>query len=490
MEADYYEILGVSPDATAEDIRGAYFQAVRLLHPDANPDPKAHDQFIRIQEAYAVLSAPQKRQEYDASRKDENLTSAVKVAINYSRGAIMDIQEGQLLYVLLEFAGLKELDPKQIPPSVYCLVIDRSTSMQGERMDMVKSNLMHFIRLLRPIDYIMVVTFSDRAEVIVPLSKVSDSSRLDHQISMISTGGSTEIFRGLETGINLLRTSRMARSQRTLVLLTDGHTYGDEEACKNLAREASEEGITIHGIGLGADWNDEFLDNVASLTGGSAIYARDNQEMRRFFEEKARDSAILYSKNIRFDFTVDSKVELRYAYRLEPDTTPLVIEKPLVLGNLYYGKTLRVLLEFFIQPLYEHTDFIRLAEGRLLVDLAVEPNKAPQRLILRLNRPVSPVIENDLPNSALVDALARLTVYRMQEKARLEVQNGQVEEASRHLQHLATHLLAAGDRNLAHAVLIEAEHIRQSRTLSQDGGKRIKYGTRSLVLFDRMETEP
>lgn len=490
MGADYYEILGVSPDATAEDIRGAYFQAVRLLHPDANPDPKAHEQFIRIQEAYAVLSSPQKRKEYDSSRKDEDRKDGVKVAINYSRSAILDIQEGQLLYVLLEFTGAKELDSTQIPPSIYCLVIDRSTSMQGERMDMVKSNLMHFIRLLRPMDYIMLVTFSDRAEVVVPLSKIADAARLDQQLSKITTGGSTEIFRGLETGINLLRTCRVPRAQRTLVLLTDGHTYGDEEACKNLAREASEEGITIHGIGLGADWNDEFLDQVSSLTGGSTIYARDSQEMRRFFEEKARDSAILYSRNIRFEFSGDTGVELKYAYRLAPDTTPLVIENPLVLGNLYYGKTLRVLLEFYIQPLQEHADFLRLAEGRLLVDLATEPSREPQRLFLRLNRPVSPVVENDLPNSALVDALARLTVYRMQEKARLEVQQGQVEQASRHLQHLATHLLAAGDRSLAHAVLIEAEHIRQSRTLSQDGGKRIKYGTRSLVLFDRMETEP
>ena len=94
-----------------------------------------------------------------------------------------------------------------------------------------------------------------------------------------------------------------------------------------------------------------------------------------------------------------------------------------------------------------------------------------------------------LPNSALVDALARLTVYRMQEKARQDVVDGNLEAASRHLQHLATHLLAGGDRELAHAVLIEAEHIRQSRRFSQEGGKRIKYGTRSLVQFDELELD-
>ena len=94
---------------------------------------------------------------------------------------------------------------KKIPPTVYCIVIDRSTSMAGERMDMVKANLMQFVRQLRPQDLVIVVTFSDRAEVVVPLSRVADTNRMDQQIAMISTGGGTEIFRGLETGVNLLR---------------------------------------------------------------------------------------------------------------------------------------------------------------------------------------------------------------------------------------------------------------------------------------------
>ena len=65
MEIDYYEVLGVGWDASPEDIRSAYFQAVHLYHPDANPDPKASELFMRIQEAYATLSSPQKRSEYD-----------------------------------------------------------------------------------------------------------------------------------------------------------------------------------------------------------------------------------------------------------------------------------------------------------------------------------------------------------------------------------------------------------------------------------------
>jgi curved DNA-binding protein len=71
MARDYYEVLGVGRDAPAEDIQRAYRQLARKYHPDVDRSPGAEDRFKEINEAYHVLSDPQRRQQYDSPPKAE-----------------------------------------------------------------------------------------------------------------------------------------------------------------------------------------------------------------------------------------------------------------------------------------------------------------------------------------------------------------------------------------------------------------------------------
>jgi hypothetical protein len=63
-----YDLLGVSPDASADEIRRAYYQAARQLHPDVNPDVDAAAAMRRLNDAWAVLGDPAARRRYDAQR--------------------------------------------------------------------------------------------------------------------------------------------------------------------------------------------------------------------------------------------------------------------------------------------------------------------------------------------------------------------------------------------------------------------------------------
>jgi molecular chaperone DnaJ len=86
---DYYQDLGVSRDATAEEIKRAYRKKARTLHPDVNPSPEAEEQFKRVSQAYDVLSDPDKRRSYDMGA-DPYAGGAAGFGQGFSFSDIMD----------------------------------------------------------------------------------------------------------------------------------------------------------------------------------------------------------------------------------------------------------------------------------------------------------------------------------------------------------------------------------------------------------------
>jgi Ca-activated chloride channel family protein len=483
MTAEFYNLLGVSYDATPAEIRFAYFDAVRRLHPDVNPEPNAREQFLSVQEAYETLSNPDRKEIYDNLLPDAAkvpLVAALNIRI--SRSVIPALNEPQLVYALIDINCTGEPDPGKMPSSAICLVIDRSTSMKGARMDMVKANVLQLIQHLKPHDLMSIIVFSDKADVILPPTRVSDLPKIEGKINLISTGGSTEMYRGLEAGVNMLRRTPENTLTRHLILLTDGHTYGDEEDCLRLAREAEQENITMSALGLGSEWNDTFLDSLVSISGGTTIFVTSPKDLLTSLSQKLDAIGIVYAGAVNLEIETDPAVEVRYAFRLRPDLGPVEIGNPISLGSLLYGKGISVLLEMYVDALPASVNELKLASGQLAFRMPSQIIKRG-RLTFNMRRPVAPIVEREIPPSAIVEALSKQTLYRLQEKARMEVEKGEISNATKHLHHLATHLLAIGDRDLAHTVLVEAEHIQQSRRFSKDGDKRIKYGTRALLLL-------
>ena len=481
-QKDYYAILGIARDASQEEIKQAYFGAAQKLHPDKNKAAGETELFLEVQQAYEALANPQRRAQYDATLPvEKKIVLPYQHRIFCSRPSLMHMDEPQMLYVMFELETPEESRQTAAPPLNVCLVLDRSTSMQGEKMDVVKASAIQVLRNLRPQDILSVVAFSDRAEVIIPASYQQDRPRLEAKVQMIQASGATEMFQGLELGAKEVTRSLDSKRVNHIILLTDGHTYGDEEQCLDLSSRLAERGIGISCMGIGKEWNDVFLEVLSTRTGGSTAFIAQPNDIKRLLLEKFNALAQTFAEDITIEVSPSAGVDLAYAFRLQPDPSPIALDKQLHLGSILQDASTSVLFEYIIQPEAVKSDSVTILNGMLKVSIASQPFPVPP-LRIYLKRPISSLVEVEPPHPKIVQALSRLMLYRMQERARKEIENGNIDTATRQLQTLASNLLAQGERSLAQTILLEVSSLQQKSTLSEEGSKKIKYGTRALFL--------
>ncbi len=479
---DFYAILGVTRNASQDEIKRAYLEAAQRLHPDKNKAIGETEIFLEIQQAYETLSNPDRRKKYDVTLPKEGISSLpFKHKIYYSRPNLVRMDEPQMLYILLEIAPQRESEEIPSPPLNVALVLDRSTSMKDEKMDVLKNAAIKVMRNLRSQDIFSVVTFSDRAEVLIPASIPYDKRKLESRIQMLQPSGGTEIYQGLRAAYDEIQ--RNIGQERTdhIILLTDGHTYGDDQECIDLAEQAAKQGIGISAMGIGKEWNDEFLDTLAKSTGGSSRYIARTEDIQKFLVDKFELLARTLADDVILEIKQTPGAEMAYAFRTQPETGPLPIEGSIHLGPLLQDSTLNILFEYRIDGAMTSQDVIYLQRGQLKLSIATLPTPL-QPLTVEFSREVKDDPGEEPPPAKIIQSLGKLTLYRMQEKAHMEVEQGQFELAAQHMKNLATSLLAQGERSLARTALIEAENITKMQSFSEEGSKEIKYGTRSLIM--------
>ncbi|HMM28440.1 MAG: DnaJ domain-containing protein [Chloroflexota bacterium] len=481
--SNLYAILGVPAEATQDDIREAYRIAARRFHPDANANEGAEHQFRDIAAAYEVLGNPQRRYAYDEGRRatgDEPAYFSLRVTP--SKRVLAALDEPQVLYLLLEIAPLRELakQQKRAVPLNLTLVLDRSKSMKGIRLDKLKIAAHQIIESLSPEDRLALISFSDRAEVLIPAAPVTDTIALRAQVNLMRADGGTEIFHGLQAGIDECRKHLSDRFVNHVVLLTDGRTFGDEERALELASQAAAEGIGISAMGIGEEWNDEFLDALASRTGGTSTYVTSPTAVVRFLNERVRSLGDTLVERLKLCVAPDADIVLESLFKLQPNPQPMELSpQPVPLGSLEFNRTLMCLVQLQMPP-GKRTGFRTVARIDVTGSVLIAERQG-YKVLSDISVEIASNPPPEDPPIPILDALGKLTLYRIQEKAQQSLQKGNIAEATRRLENLATRLLASGQEELAQMAIIEARRVASTSLLSEEGRKTLKFGTRRLL---------
>jgi Ca-activated chloride channel homolog len=175
-----------------------------------------------------------------------------------------------------EDALQRTLPAKLLPPRnnegvAVVLIIDKSSSMEGPKMDLAKAAATGTVANLRPMDQVGVLAFDNSFAWVVPLRKADDRAYINGRIAGIFANGGTQIAPALTEAYN--RILPIEAPYRHILLLTDG--ISEEGNSYELARTAVTRRVSISTIGLGADVHREYREKVAELAGGKSYFLRE-----------------------------------------------------------------------------------------------------------------------------------------------------------------------------------------------------------------------
>jgi uncharacterized membrane protein len=213
----------------------------------------------------------------------ETIPAAAKTSLeDYVKkgGGLMWIAGERNMYVEKknqpEDALERTLPAKLAPPrspegTAVVLIIDKSSSMEGRKIELARLAAIGVVENLRPIDSVGVLIFDNSFQWAVPIRKAEDRAAIKKLISGITPDGGTQIAPALTEAYQ--RVMPQQAIYKHIVLLTDG--ISEEGDSMQLTREALANHVTISTVGLGQDVNRAFLEKVASNADGKAYFLND-----------------------------------------------------------------------------------------------------------------------------------------------------------------------------------------------------------------------
>lgn len=193
------------------------------------------------------------------------------------------------LHVMARLQAPHNADASRAPLSI-ALVIDRSGSMSGDRLEAARACVRSFVRGMNDEDEIALIAYDQRVHVVLPLMVVADARHvLTRVLSTLCPGGRTDLHAGWVQGARVLapRTNH-ARICR-VILLSDGQAnhgkIGVDDVCVDV-KSWAERGVSTSTVGIGLDFNEELMTAMAMAGGGHAMYGDHADQLAEPFESE------------------------------------------------------------------------------------------------------------------------------------------------------------------------------------------------------------
>ncbi|MFA5073954.1 MAG: VWA domain-containing protein [Nitrospirota bacterium] len=409
-----------------------------------------------------------------------------KVSVRYrmSKDSIPVTDKEQVIYTLVNLrAARKSLGNGR--PANLALILDRSGSMDGEKIEHLKEAAEYVIDQLTDADYLSLVIFDDQVETLFSGLIAQNRDLVKNQLRNVIARGGTQISDALKAGMQEIQKGYARDRVNRMLIITDGQTWDDEQACFTLAEEASKQGIAITTIGIGTDWNEKLLLEMAEKSNGNSHWIQNPVSILEAFQEEVEGMQSVAAVNVKLTARMNDAVKPVKVYTAVPlisdISTQAVKGNTIVcnLGSLDGKKGQTILLESRITAKKEGQ--FRFGEVEIMYDMpseSISKETVPVELFLSCTKDNNAA---EKVNAEVMNLVEKIHAFKLQTRGFTEAEAGNLVAATQKLQSAATVLLSLGEEGLARTAHQEISSLKKTGHLTAAGTKKLMYGTRKLT---------
>jgi Ca-activated chloride channel family protein len=260
------------------------------------------------------------------------------------------------------------------PPVSICLAIDRSGSMAGEKLVRARDGAIAALRRLSPEDTVSVVAYDDTVDVLVPASAASQRREIESGILALEPGGSTALYAGVVKCAQQVRTRFAPERVNRIILLSDGQANigpSSPAALGALGAQLMAEGISVSTVGLGLDYNEDLMTELALRSDGRHTFVEHAGDLTAFLDGELTSVTSIVASEV--DVRIHCRPGVRPVRVLGRPATIVGSNAHAAFGKIYGGREHFLVVELEVpaeaaggeRPLAEvELDYRDLVNGR------------------------------------------------------------------------------------------------------------------------------
>ena len=346
----------------------------------------------------------------------------------------------QTVFLKVGLLGAELENSLERTPANVAIVLDRSGSMDGEKIIQAREAAMIAVGMLDERDIVSIVTYSDTVSVLVPATRVTKKSYLYRKIESIFAAGSTALFAGVSKGADEVSKFFERSKVNRVILLSDGlANVGPDSpmALGNLGESLKRTGISVTTIGLGLGYNEDLMVMLAQRSDGNHAFVENYNDLTRIFQYEFSDILSVVAQDVKIQVTCPAGV---VPLRMLGREAEIIGNKVYTsISQIYSSQEKYLLLELDIPGGREGTqaDIARIdIEYGDMQSRRIDSLSSVMQVSYTRSKDT---VEGSKDKETLVEAAKQIATERTEEAIRLRDQ-GEVEKAQRLLEENADYL--------------------------------------------------